>query len=99
MTVTDVSSDELCGTDVLEAKPCESDMGCSDQATVMVWCDHHRRGCDYTGFRCDKHFQMLYAEAVSQMEKMQDSWLSLCATCFGVVEVGVLSDHLRWVRL
>lgn len=89
---------ELSLNDVIEAKPCESG-DCDRQAAVMVWCDHHVKGCDYTGFRCEIHFNLLLLDTVRQMKSIADDWLSLCASCGQVVEAGILSDHLRWARL
>lgn len=82
-----------------EAKPCETTKGCDFEATYMVWCDHHQQGCDYTGYRCDIHLNLLVQETMRQIKAIEQGWLSLCDTCGAVVESGVLPDHLRWARL
>lgn len=97
-------TDTMCESSVLdgvrEAKPCESSKQCDFEATYMVWCDHHKKGCDYTGYRCDIHFNLLHQETVRQMRAVDTGWLSLCASCGKVIPPGrPISEYLRWVRL
>lgn len=96
---TDTQIDPMVVAEVSEAKACESGVGCQFEASYMVWCDHHKKGCDYTGYRCDIHFNLLYQETVRQMKAIDQGWLSLCDRCGKVVISGQVSDHLRWVRL
>lgn len=86
-------------SEVIESHACETSFPCDLQATVMVWCDHHIKGCDYTGFRCDVHFNLLYQETLRQIDSIRQGWLSICANCALVMEDGPISDHLRWIRL
>lgn len=92
-------SELLDSSSVMESKPCESSFDCDNEASYMVWCDHHVRGCNYTGYRCDIHFNLLYQETVRLMDRIDSGWLSLCDKCGSVLEAGDVSDHLRWVRL
>lgn len=86
-----------------EAKPCENPDGCDSQATVMIWCDHHFEGCDYTGFRCQIHLNLLVAETIRQLKwaerKERAGNRVICGKCKQTVRIGILSEHLRWVTL
>lgn len=92
------AADDLIYEGMSAERMCERDL-CDREATCLVWCDHHRKGCDYTGFRCDVHFNLLYLDTVRQMDAISKGWLSLCKKCGGIIPLGVLSDHLRWARL
>lgn len=94
-----VADDVKVLTDGLDSKPCESSFKCDREAAYMVWCDHHVKGCDYTGFRCEVHFNLLFQETLRQIKSIKDGWLSICASCDTVVEAGIVADHLRWIRL
>lgn len=95
----DSLAESVLAEQLSEENMCEWRNGCQWPATYMVWCDHHRKGCDYTGYRCDLHFNMLYRETLRMMQSIKSQWLSLCRTCGLMVEAGEVSDHLRWVRL
>lgn len=85
-----------------EKFPCEAMRGCEFEAAVMVWAQHHQSGCGYTGFRCDIHFNFLVREALREMERIRqcpDGYGAFCDLCGERVELGILSDHLRWIRL
>lgn len=82
-----------------EAQCCETTTGCDVAATALVWCDHHQLGCDYTGFRCDVHLNLLHLETVREVESIRRNGLTLCDRCGARIEAGVVSDHFRWMRL
>lgn len=97
--LTESEIDPLLASGASQENKCESGRGCDFPATYMVWCDHHAKGCDYTGFRCDIHFNLLHQETVRQIKSIEQGWLSLCDRCGKVINAGQVSDHLRWVRL
>ena len=82
------------------AHPCESRWSdCNLPATYMVWCDHHIQGCDYTGFRCDIHRNLLELESRRQVDAIRAGIHCVCAVCAAVVDGTELSDHFRWIKL
>ena len=81
-------------------KPCETSLTeCPNRATCAVWCDHHVQGCDYTGFRCDVHLNLLRLEVQRNVDAIHAGRECLCARCGERVAGTDISDHLRWVRL
>lgn len=65
----------------------------------MVWCDHHIQGCNYTGFRCDVHRNLLVQEVQREISMIRRGWILVCDGCdqeYGGLNV---SDHVRWIRL
>lgn len=82
------------------SKPCESRWAkCDHPATYMVWCDHHIQGCDYTGYRCDVHRNLLELESRRQIDAIRAGLNCVCAMCNAVVLGTNLSDHFRWMKL
>lgn len=82
------------------AKPCESRWTkCDYPATYMVWCDHHIQGCDYTGYRCDVHRNLLELESRRQLDAIRAGIHCVCFVCDAVVVGTNLSDHFRWMKL
>lgn len=82
------------------AKPCESKFArCDYPATFMVWCDHHIQGCDYWGYRCDVHRNLLELESRRQVDAIRSGLRCVCAKCNEVVVGEKLSDHFRWIRI
>lgn len=91
--------DQLADSDVLLERQCETTTGCNNEATAMVWCDHHAQGCDYTGFRCDVHLNLLHLETVRESEAIRRNGLMFCDRCGAALDSWRVSDHFRWVRL
>lgn len=84
-----------------DPKPCESIYGCDFEATTMMWCDHTRLGCDYTGYRCDIHRNLMILETVRCIDLMKRNpeKVFICVECRQRITAGSLTDHLRWVRI
>ena len=81
-------------------KPCESTYGeCEHPATFLIWCDHHVQGCDYSGYRCDVHRNLLELESRRQVNAIKSGIRCVCAKCNSTVTGDSLSDHFRWIRL
>lgn len=85
--------------DLLEPRPCETTFGCDETATVMIWASHHVQGCEYTGFRCDVHFNLLHLETMRLSRSVASGALNFCARCGVRITSPLIADHLRWVRL
>lgn len=88
---------------VAENVVCEAPQECSEPAAAMVWVSHHIRGCNYTGYRCAIHLNLLTREVLTEMQRLERS-LSLghgvvCLWCGDFVESSSREDHLRWFRL
>ena len=81
-------------------KPCESTFRkCEYPATFMVWCDHHIQGCDYSGYRCHLHRNLLELESRRQVDAIKAGIKCVCAKCHSQVLGENLSDHFRWIKL
>lgn len=79
---------------------CESVHECYSPATSLVWVDHHRLGCDYTGYRCDIHLNLLMREAMVEMARvMRCGGVAFCVQCEKQKFVGALTDHVRSFRI
>jgi len=82
------------------SKPCESSyIKCENPATFMIWCDHHIQGCDYSGYRCNIHRNLLELESRRQIDAIRSGIKCVCAKCDEVVVGDHLSDHFRWIPL
>lgn len=92
-------ADRLTGDLPKIGQVCNTPRGCDNPADVMVWCDHHFCGCDYTGYRCRIHLNILVLETKRQLDAMRKAWLNYCARCKDIVQPGELEDHLRWIPL
>jgi hypothetical protein len=65
----------------------------------MVWCSHHIQGCDYSGYRCDIHKNMLALDWHRQIEAIRMGLARFCVNCNENVVGDELSDHFRWIPL
>lgn len=80
-------------------EPCGSTFPCDNPATFAVWVDHHKQGCDYSGYRCDVHRNLLELETRREIEAIKAGQVVRCALCFIRVTGTNMSDHFRWIRL
>lgn len=78
---------------------CETTDQCDAPATFMVWCDHHVLGCDYTGYRCDIHRNLLELETRREVDRINRGQKYECFNCNTPIKGGALSDHFRYLRL
>lgn len=98
MSEVDVLSDAMVSEEL--AKPCETRFGsCDEPATHMVWCDHHISGCDYWGYRCDVHRNLLELETRRQVDAIRAGIRCFCVRCGDKVSGSNISDHFRCIRL
>ena len=65
----------------------------------MVWCSHHMLGCDYSGYRCDIHKNMLASDWHRQLDAMRMGFILRCLSCKERLNGDELSDHFRWIPL
>ena len=97
MTSTEsISDSELCAE---SDQVCETTSQCDSPATFMVWCDHHVLGCNYTGYRCDIHRNLLELETRREVDRINMGQKSECFHCGIRIKGGSLSDHFRYLRL
>ncbi len=80
-------------------EPCGSTFPCDNPATCAVWVDHHKQGCDYNGYRCDVHRNLLELETRREVDAIKAGKKVRCAQCFEPVTGTNISDHFRWIRL
>lgn len=82
------------------SKRCETTVvDCPNEAAWAVWCDHHAQGCDYSGFRCDLHFNVLMLETHRLVERLRRDWDTFCANCGAVMSNPSVEAHTRGIRL
>lgn len=97
MTQTDIALDSI---ELLEfERACETPDNCDSPATFLVWCDHHIQGCEYQGYRCEVHRNMLESETRKLIIALKSGQEYMCGTCEKKITGTNLSDHLKWIRL
>jgi hypothetical protein len=65
----------------------------------VVWCDHHKQGCDYSGYRCDVHRNLLALETRRLVEHLGRGGSAMCGRCGEDITGTEMGDHLRWIPL
>ena len=94
-----------CGIDLTGvlgdcSQPCESTFDvCVEPATFMVWSSHHIQGCEYSGYRCDIHKNMLILDWQRKIDAMRRGIVLRCLNCCESVNGYELSDHFRCLPL
>lgn len=100
MVKSSTTADIFADIDDQFAKPCETPDGdCTFPATCVVWCDHHSLGCDYSGFRCDIHRNMLLLETRRMVEHLRKGGEAMCGRCSEWIVGNNMEDHVRWMPL
>lgn len=98
MIKTDVKKENILALEF--AKPCETILTkCDNPATCAVWCDHHGLSCDYSGFRCDIHRNLLQREIQRQVDAVNAGLKLRCMNCNENLTGGTVTEHFRWVRI
>lgn len=77
---------------------CESS-DCEFVADYLVWISHHRKGCNYTGYRCVIHRNLLILQTVRHCAPLRAGNTGYCGKCGAIVTDYRIEDHLRWVKL
>lgn len=82
------------------SKPCGTTVTkCEITATYAIWVDHHRIACDYSGFRCEMHRNLLEREIKWQVDAVNSGMKLSCGNCQKQMVGGTVSEHFRWVKL
>lgn len=86
--------------DVEFQKPCGvPGEDCENVATFAIWCDHHTLGCDYSGFRCEIHRNMLTLAIRRMVDYLARGGSAICGRCGEVIVGNRIEDHYRWIPL
>lgn len=74
-------------------------MDCGESASWAIWTRHNVQGCDYSGFRCAIHYNILVLETQRMIRRIEHGWVMRCVRC-GDRQMSVkLTDYLRGIRL